>query len=103
MPAGCRLGSPLQPRAGGLSAGQGIPAQGVAAGAPHRRRVRRPQPGLLLPARGGVRVVTRTDTNLPIFRELRAVLRLLGGTGSAEAVDDRVGDPLGRVLLDEVP
>ena len=30
--------------------GQGLPAQGVAAGAPHRRRLRRPQPGVLVPA-----------------------------------------------------
>ena len=40
--------------------GKAIPAQGVAAGAPHRRRLRRPQPGVLVPAGGGVRVRSRT-------------------------------------------
>ena len=56
VPAGVRLGPPVHPRAGGLSARQELPAQGVAAGAPHRRRVRRPQPGVLVPTGGGVRV-----------------------------------------------
>ena len=51
-----RLGPPVHPRAGGLPARQGLPAQGVAAGAPHRRRLRRPQPGLLVPAGRGVRL-----------------------------------------------
>ena len=47
---------PYSPGAGGLSAGQGVPAEGVAAGAPHRRRLRRPQPDVLVPAGGGVRL-----------------------------------------------
>ncbi len=64
MPAGGRLGSPVHPRAGGLPAGQALPAQGVAAGAPHRRRLRRPQPGVLVPAGGGFRVVGRDRTVL---------------------------------------
>ena len=50
------LEPPVHPGAGGLPAGQGLPAEGVAAGAAHRQRVRRPQPGLLLPAGGGVRL-----------------------------------------------
>ena len=59
VPAGRRLGPPVHPRAGGLPAGQGLPAQGVAAGAPHRRRLRRPQPGVLVPAGGGLRLMSR--------------------------------------------
>ena len=61
---------PYTPRAGRLSARQELPPQGVAAGAPHRRRVRRSQPHVLVPAGGGVRVAR----------------------GSGEAVDDRLGD-----------
>ena len=53
-----RVEPPLHPGAGGLPAGQGLPAQGLAAGAPHRRRLRRPQPGVLLPAGGGVRLTS---------------------------------------------
>lgn len=56
VPGHRRVGPPVHARRGRLSAGQGLPAQGVAAGAPHRRRLRRPQPGLLVPARGGVRL-----------------------------------------------
>ena len=56
VPAGRRVGAPVHARAGGLPAGQELPAQGVAAGASDRRRVRRPQPGVLVPAGGGFRV-----------------------------------------------
>src|SRR5690606_36250702 len=45
---------PLHPRAGGVSAGHRVRAEGVAAGAPDRRRLRGPQPGVLLPADRGV-------------------------------------------------
>ncbi len=47
---------PYTPRAGRLSTRQELPPEGVAAGAPHRRRVRRSQPHVLVPAGGGVRV-----------------------------------------------
>ena len=39
--------------------GKSFRPRGVAAGAPHRRRVRRPQPGVLVSAGGGVRVMSR--------------------------------------------
>ena len=42
--------------------GRDVPAQGVAAGAPHRQRLRRPQPGLLLPAGGGLRLTLGRKT-----------------------------------------
>ena len=41
--------APLQPRAGGVSAGTLIDEQVLAAGGPRRQRLRRPQPGLRLP------------------------------------------------------
>ena len=42
-------------------AGVAAAGQVLAAGAPDRRRLRRPQPGLLLPAAGRVRGLTRGD------------------------------------------
>src|ERR1700742_2510830 len=58
VPGRGQVGAPLPPRARRLPARQGLPAQGVAAGAPHRRCLRRPQPGLLLPAGGGLRLTS---------------------------------------------
>src|SRR5271165_1754490 len=58
----CReMGASLYPRAGGISARQGRQAQGVAAGPPHRRRLRRPQPGVFVPTGGGVRIASRSN------------------------------------------
>jgi len=53
-----RLGSSLHPRGGRLPLGKGFrPSPWVAAGAPHRRALRRPQPGVLVTTRRGVRVI----------------------------------------------
>ncbi len=59
-----RLGPALHPRAGGLprpGAARAALAEVLAAGAAHRRRLRRPQPGLLLPAGGGPRRAVSPD------------------------------------------
>ena len=45
--------------------------QVLAAGRPHRRRVRRPQPGLQLPAAGGVRELSRAERLRPLARPRR--------------------------------
>ena len=50
-----RVGPPVQPRGGGVPRRGVRGRQVLAAGAPDRRGLRRPQPGLLLPAAGGVR------------------------------------------------
>ena len=47
---------PVHPGRGRLSARKGLPAQGVAAGAPHRRRLRGPQPDVLVPTGRGLRL-----------------------------------------------
>ena len=53
-----RLGSPVHARAGGLPAPEPAPRQVLAAGQPHRRRLRRPQPHVRLPPAGGLRGLT---------------------------------------------
>ena len=53
-PAGRRLAAPLHPRAGLLPRRRAARRQVLAAGRPHRQRLRRPQPGLHLPAGGGL-------------------------------------------------
>ena len=52
-----RLEALLRPRGGGLPAGHQPPVQVLAAGAPHRPGLRRPQPHVLVPAAGGLRVL----------------------------------------------
>ena len=49
-----RLGPAVSAGAGRLSVARGARAQGVAHGGPDRQRVRRPEPGVRLPAGGGV-------------------------------------------------
>ena len=57
-----RVGAPVQPRGGGLP-GRGLGRRQVlAAGAPDRPGLRRPEPGLLLPAAGRVRGLTRAES-----------------------------------------
>ena len=61
---GRQVGLPLRPVRGGLPCGGPRPGQVLAAGEPDRRRLRRPPPGLLLPAAGGVLRLTLLSARL---------------------------------------
>lgn len=72
-----RLEALLHPRGGGLPAPVAAGEQVLAAGAPHRPGLRRPQPRLRLPAAGGLRVLTpygrpgRSRPGPPVRRQRR--------------------------------
>ena len=55
MVTGDELGAPVPALGRGLPGRRGPGGEVLAAGAAHRRRLRRPEPGLRLPAAGGVR------------------------------------------------
>ena len=57
--AGRGVGAPVQPGGGGVPGGCRPAVEVLAAGAPDRRRLRRPQPRLLLPGPRGLRGLTR--------------------------------------------
>ena len=65
-----RLGARVQPRGGRLPGRRLGRGQVLAAGAPDRRGLRRPEPGLLLPAAGRLRrVIDRQDMRRGRFRD----------------------------------
>ena len=71
------VGPPLHARAGRLPAAHAHAQQVLAAGAPHRQRLRRPQPGLRLPAPGGLRVAPlpgRASTALSLSFQVQTAL-----------------------------
>ena len=78
--AGRQLGTRLHPRGGGVP-GRHRSRQVLAAGGPDRPGVRRPQPGLRLPASGGLRRVTRPPAAARDAAGPRPVAR--GGGGGA--------------------
>ena len=76
--------------------------QVLAAGRPDRRRLRRPEPGLHLPAAGGVRLTTLSLASVPTYcgltvpakRDLSAVS---GYARAAVELAEAVADPAGQV------
>src|SRR3954469_9765110 len=78
------MGPRLLPRAGGLP-DRHRPRQVLAAGGPHRPGVRRPQPGVRVPAAGSLRRVTDHVADLTA-RRLRARLAHAQSTGRLPSV-----------------
>ena len=71
---GRRLEAALQPRIGGLPAGLAARAQVLALRGPHRQCLRRPQPGLLVPADGRLRLRAMTKARAEEFQAVSDTL-----------------------------
>ena len=83
-PARRRLGPPVHPRAGRLPGPLAARRQVLAAGQPHRRRLRRPQPRLRLPPARGLRGLSRrrvasVDATVDRRRRPRGLAAFIGG------------------------